>query len=212
MRLLSGLLLLTASAAFAQLDDNTITITATRQVTLQPDQIVFNVSVRAPETAGLNDVLAMLPGTGITEANLGAVYGNSPNPLQWSFSLTTSFAEAGATTNLLTQLESQSKGAVSFYVQGTQVSQASQQAQPCSQTALVADARKQVQALASAAGLTVGPVLAVSDGNGTATQVVASRIGAFVGVPTLLAVPNFLFAPAISTCTAVVKFQLYSYH
>lgn len=207
MRKLSTLLFLMTVSAFAQLDDNTITITATRQATLQPDQIVFSVSVLTPQAAGLDVVLAMLPGTGVTEANLGEVYSNSPNALQWYFTLATSFLEASATVKLLTQLESQSKGAVSFYVQGTQVSQALQQSQPCSQAALVADARNQAQMLASAAGLTVGPVLAVSDGSAMPTAVRGYVLAAtFVS---LISTP----APTTPTiCTAVVKFQLYSYH
>jgi uncharacterized protein YggE len=211
MRKLSALLFLTTVSAFAQLDDNTITITATRQVTLQPDQIVFSVSVLAPQAAGLNDVLALLPGTGITGANLGEVYSNSPNALQWYFTLANSFSEASATVKLLTQLESQSKGAVSFYVRGMQVSQALQQSQPCSQAALVADGRNQAQMLASAAGLTVGPVLAVSDGSGIRSAM-PTAVRGYVFAGTFVSLISTPLPTTPTTCTAVVKFQLYSYH
>jgi len=206
------LLLFSAGAAFGQLDDNTITITATRQVTLQPDQIVFNLGVQAAETAGLDDVLAQLPGTGISAANLGSVNGFL-NMVAWDFTLKVPLTQASATTTLLAQLEQKSGGVVSFNVQGTQVSEALQQAQPCSQTALVADARSQAQTLAAAAGYTVGPVLAVSDGSGaqTPSSVPTYVYSNFIVGQFLAIEQNFVTGPP-TACTAVVKFQLYSYH
>ena len=212
MTKLLAILFLAASAGFAQLDDNTITITATRQITLQPDQIVFDVSVQTPQSAGLQDALAKVPGTGITAAELTEVYTDVQATIEWDFTVTAPVSQAGAMVTMLAQLGQQSQGTVSFIVEGAQVSRAAQQSQPCSQTALVADAQKQAQALASAAGFTVGPVLAVSDGSGVQGVPTAVRgeslaiLGAFVS-----AIPPVVPATPV-TCTAVVKFQLYSYH
>ena len=215
MRKLSALLLLTAATAFAQLDDSTITVTATRRVTLQPDQMAFYITVNAPEGAGLDDVLAMLPGTGITSANLTGV-----SNVLWSFTLAVPLKQASATIALLEQLENQSREAVMFLVQGAQVSLALQQSQTCSETALVADAQSQAQTLAAAAGYTVGPVIAASDGSGvqmTPTGVIYSVLGTnvgFVGIPatSVTYATPYNAAPTATTCTAVVKFQLYSFH
>jgi hypothetical protein len=201
---------------FGQTDENTITITAYRQVTLQPDQMLFGVSVTAAETAGLDDVLAMLPGTGITGSNLTGVFGFTGSAVAWSFQYAVPLAQSGATVALLSQLDKQSGDSITFSPEGTQVSQGLQQSQPCSQTALVGDARAQAQSLAAAAGYTVGPVLAVSDGTGMQAPS-AVYANAESGVLTLVGTAanfeSFLSAaPAPATCAAVVKFQLFSYH
>src|SRR5579862_2598794 len=89
-----------ASMLFAQLESNTVTVTATRTVTVQPDQVVFTVSVLSPPTASIDDVLAMLQGSGITASQFSGVsgplqlsettgisVGTSSQLLQWTFSL-----------------------------------------------------------------------------------------------------------------------------
>lgn len=215
MTRLSALLFVTATAAFGQLDDNTITVRATRQITLQPDQIVFYVRVATSATSGIEGAIAKVSGIGITPAQLTGVFSDTTDTIDWNFTLTAPLSQANATIAQLIQLQQSSGGAVSFGVQDMQVSQAAQQSQPCSQSALVADAQKQAQALASAAGLTVGPVIAVSDGGGaTASASVVTFIGASVSgiLPVISTRPDFLFAPSASACTAVVKFQLYAYH
>ncbi|HLG95546.1 MAG TPA: hypothetical protein VKX49_04460 [Bryobacteraceae bacterium] len=63
-----------AAPALAQLETDTITVAANRQVSLQPDQIVFSVQVSAPQTASIDDVLAKIAGTGLSAADLSSVY------------------------------------------------------------------------------------------------------------------------------------------
>jgi len=204
------ILLVACASAFGQLQTDTITITATRQVSLLPDQIVFNVQVVAPESAGLDDVVAQVAGVGISAANLTGVSSYGNDGFAWNFTLAVPISQASATTASLVQLAQQSKQAVTFYVQGTQVSQALQQSQPCSQTSLISDAQSHAQSLAAAAGFTVGPVLAVSDGSlaPAVPQAVAGQLFAV-----LLGTPSFFVAPPQPiTCTAVVKFQLLRYH
>jgi len=206
-------LLVACASAFGQLQTDTITITATRQVSLQPDQIVFNVQVVAPESAGLDDALGEVAGTGITEANLAGVSSSGNGQFAWNFTLAVPISQAGATTASLVQLTQQSKQAVTFYVQGTQVSQALQQSQPCSQANLISDAQSQAQSLAAAAGFTVGPVLAVSDGSGGQSPAAVVRLGSIANVltSTFINVESFVVPIAPLTCTAVVKFQLLRY-
>ena len=220
MQKLFPILLLCCAAVFGQLQTDTITITAVRQVSLRPDQIVFNLQVSTPETAGLDDALTQLTGTGITATELTGVFTGLPNTLNWSFTLAVPFSQAGSTAKRLAQIEQQSKQAVTFYTQGTQVSQALQQSQPCSQASLISDARVQASSLAAAAGFTVGPVLAVSDGSLDEAPAAVARLGAipnvltgsftgvvaFGGVSSLLVLP-----PQPVSCAAIVKFQLYRY-
>ena len=208
MRKLLPVLLLAVTPALGQLQTDTITITATRHVSLQPDQLVFQVQVLAPETAGIDDVLVQLAGTGITPANLTGVSSFVKGQFEWEFRLTVPISQAGATVALLLQRE------VTFYVQGTQVSQALQQSQGCSQASLVSDARAQAQSLAVAAGFTAGPVLAVADGSSPQSPVAAARLGLIPNVLTgaFISVASFVASTPPLTCTAVVKFQLLRYH
>jgi uncharacterized protein YggE len=140
------------------------------------------------------------------------VYTDSSDTLVWNFTLAVPFSQISTTTTLLTQLGQKSSQTVTFYVQGTQVSPALLQMQPCSQASLVSDAQTQAQNLAAAAGFTVGPVLAVSDGT------FAQQPGSVVAVAGRFAAANIspffvaVLPPSTSTCTAVVKFQLYRFH
>ena len=60
--------LLSGSLVFGQLDSNSITVTASRSVTFQPDQIVFSVDVSSPLDTSLDDVIAALASSGTIAA------------------------------------------------------------------------------------------------------------------------------------------------
>jgi len=149
-------------------------VNASRNVSLQPDQAVFSVTVQSGITASLDDVVAALQGSGITAANLLGVsslqsYLNiaAVSALSWVFSLPVPLANTKATVASLTTL-AQNIGklnnglTLSFNIVGTQVSQQLAQSQTCSLAGLVADATTQAQSLASAGGLTLGAILALS--------------------------------------------------
>lgn len=70
MKRLFSLVFIPASLAFAQLDSNSVTVTASANFTVQPDQVLFDVILTAPITSSLDNVLAALAGSGITQANL----------------------------------------------------------------------------------------------------------------------------------------------
>ena len=215
MRNLLPILLIAASPVWAQLETDTITIAASRQVNLLPDQIVFNVQVLAPNTAGLDTALAKVAGTGITAADLTSVYNASNDNFSWVFSLPVPVSQAGATATLLTHLQQQSQQTVQYYARETRVSPALQQSQGCSQANLVSDARTQAQNLAAATGFSVGPVLAISDGSGPPLIPSVVRIQTFasflqVGAFLSSSAPIYVTPPL--TCAAVVKFRLYRYH
>jgi Protein of unknown function (DUF541) len=172
--------LLFGSVAFGQLDSNSITVSASNNATLQPDQAIFSVSVQSGISTGLDDVLTALQGSGITLANFSGVStqgqfssttlpgGQLPPPsLFWTFNLPVSLTNTKATVASLTTLQQtlsmQNNGlALSFSIVGTQVSQQLAQSQTCSLSALLTSATTQAQSLAAAGGLTLGSILAMS--------------------------------------------------
>lgn len=170
---------MSASLLFGQLDSNSIKVTASQSLNLQPDQVLFAVYVTTPLTASLDDVLAAVKGAGITSVNFSGVNssaaaqlclgtGSQPTPSeQWAFGLPVPFAQMKATVSALTSLQ-QSIGqansgfTLSFSVQNAQVSTSLLQSQACSIPGLISDATAHAQKLASAAGLTLGSILAMS--------------------------------------------------
>ena len=217
--------LIAAACAFAQLDSNSITVSASRSASLQPDQVVFGVTVNADLSLGLSDVLAAVEPAGLTQANFVGVssgqvlpvifdpgQGPVPQPqqrLQWVFGAPVPFAKLKDMASVLTDLQRSLAQApngprLSFTVQGTQVSLQLQQSQSCAASDLIADARAQAQKLASAAGLTAGNVLAIA----TATAA-SSSAGVFLGLPIggIFSGPGF-GAPAAAPCGVTVKFAL----
>lgn len=194
-RLAPVLLFVYCSLACAQLDSNSITVSASNNATLQPDQAVFSVSVTSPLTVGLDDILTALAGSGITSANFSGVSTQSlylvvnqpPTPtLVWLFSVTSPLTSTKATVASLTTLEQNIAKAnngltLSFSIVGTQVSQQLAQSQTCSLASLIASATTQAQALAAAAGLQLGAILALSSSTSnvvSSSQLISS--GAFV--------------------------------
>src|ERR1700730_1294648 len=136
------LLILSLPGAFAQLDSNSVIVTATRSMTQQPDQVLFGVAVQSGLNTSLDDVVVALQGSGITAANFSgvsmgpnvifAVVGPQPappimaSPLQWAFALPVPLAKIKDTIAMLTALQKniaqQNNGLMlSFSVPGTQI-------------------------------------------------------------------------------------------
>jgi uncharacterized protein YggE len=168
-------LVLSLSAAFGQLDSNSITVTASRGNSPgPPDQALFGVVVTSAVDTSLDDVIALLQGTGVSAANLQALneytisIGSSGPPtetLNWRFSFTAPLTKNKDTIAMLSSLQQtiakKSNGVtMSFSIQGTQTSV--QPPQTCSQSDLLTDARTQAQKLADGAGVSVGNILAMS--------------------------------------------------
>ena len=201
-------------AALAQLDDNTVTVSASRQLPRpQPDQAVFSVYVTAAPDASLDDVLAIVAGIGISAANLWSVNGDSGqvgvSPLtQWSFLLPVPISNMAATAAALNAASPASPGAVGYSVY-SQVSQAAQASQQCPYALLVADAQAEAQRLAAAAGARLGTVVSISDGSATVPVIPAVRVGSFSFLSSpyssqLIVIP--VSTPA--TCSMTVQFSM----
>jgi hypothetical protein len=161
------LLLIPASLAYGQLNFNAVTVTSSQNANLQPDQAVFAVTVTSPLNTALNDVVAALQGSGIGLANFSgvSVLGGQA-ALQWNFALTAPLDNTKGTVATLIALQQSvaaknSSLALSFSIQGTQVSQQAQQSQPCVISSLLSDARSQAQTLAAASGRALGRIMAM---------------------------------------------------
>jgi uncharacterized protein YggE len=208
---------LAAAPVFAQLPSNTLTVTATRTINLQPDQALFSLSVTSSAATNLGQVVAALSGVGITSANLAGVGNNTAPPsFQWNFTLAVPLSNLTATIASLNNLEqtiaqNNSGLILTFTVEGSQVSQASQQqqqSQPCSNADLIADATAQAQKLAAAAGMILGPVIKLSNAP-TPAQIYA--VPNLVLLDVVGAASFALSAqPSTATCSLVVQFQLQS--
>jgi hypothetical protein len=122
-----SLLLLAAAPLFGQLPSNTLNIAATRSIVLQPDQVVFGLTVSTPVTVILFEVVDGLSGLGITSANLSGVDNSNATTLQWNFTLAVPLSNLAATINSLANFQQTSPRrsllALTFSVNGTQVSQ-----------------------------------------------------------------------------------------
>src|SRR5258706_8129888 len=168
---LSGALL-----GFAQqIDSNSITVTVSRDLNLQADQVLVYASVTSDPDATLDDVLTALQGSGITSANFNGVNsfsiylgnGQFQPKLSWMFSSTvplSNIKDAAATIAAAQQTFSQKKSSLELSIGfgGTRVSDAMRESHPCSRSDLMADARVQAQKLADAGGLSLGPILNIS--------------------------------------------------
>ncbi|SPF55914.1 exported hypothetical protein [Candidatus Sulfopaludibacter sp. SbA4] len=200
---------------------DTLSIAASRTHSVQPDQVLVSVSVIAALAVPLADIVTELQGSGITAANFSYANGNGqPNTTQWTFSLPVPFTQLAATLSTLAQLQQSLGGTrgqpnLIFYLQGTQTSPELQASQSCSFPALVGDAQSQAQKLAAAAGVTLGPVAAVSEagasqalaGSFTFTALQGDFSAVYPGniIPSLSAV---LAAPQPPPCALTVQFQL----
>jgi hypothetical protein len=176
---------------------------------------------------------------GITEANFLSVsngLSGAPIPIpttHWSFVLPVPFSKQGDTLSGLLALQ-QSIGKnpnryLGYSVQGSQVSPQSQASGTCPYLALFQDALAQARTVASAAGVMLGGVVAVSDGS--AVYAYASSVGALSNTSTATyvsgsfvsgdftavayrSVNSFLYGlsfatrPTLGACTMNVQFKL----
>jgi hypothetical protein len=180
-----GVLLLFPLLAVAQLTPNSVTVTASRTIEVQADQFYFNITIYARPDVGLDDVLAVARGAGLTMANfLGVHYqgdssSGSTDPgttgttgypqaggVSWDFGFGTPIAQMKSILGLLTafqtNLAKEGKYSLGFYMSGLTTSTQAQQAQSCPLADVIAGARPSAVKLASAAGLTVGAIQAMS--------------------------------------------------
>lgn len=208
------LLLAAAVAAFAQALPNVVTITASRQLNVQPDQVTVSITVTTDAGQTIDAALAALQGTNITAADLSSVSmtsgaGGTPQ-LQWIFNRTVSISEM---TVLVAAVNP--SGNVSVFVSGSGTSASAAAAQQCPYPALINDARAQAAKVAAAAGVTVGQIVSISQGSiPVAVPTLASRVGDFsfisgvLGFTSIVVVDPLPVTSGPTTCALTVQFKL----
>lgn len=207
-------LLIPASLALGQVDFNSVTVTSSQNANLQPDQAVFAVTVTSPLNTALNDVVAALEGSGIALANFSGVTvlqpqsRGTPAELQWTFGLPVPLENTKAAVAMLVALQQSvaaknSSLALSFSIQGTQVSEQAQQSQPCVLSSLLSDARSQAQTLAAASGRALGRILAMSSATSNSAASNANGSGSFGYAAFLVSQPSIP-----PPCTVTVTFAV----
>jgi len=205
------------SLAFGQLESDTLTVSVSQSVNLQPDQAVFGIPVITAASTTLDEAVANLNGTGITAANLSSISLLREHTLNWLFTLAVPLSKMASTAAQLTARK------IPFYVQSSLVSPALQQAQQCPITNLMADAKAQAKRVADAAELVVGDVLALSGGSplisGLPIPVPTAVVGAILDPTSFGPLPIATVAPfvpsqpaVLATCSVVVRFKLLRYH
>jgi hypothetical protein len=75
-----------------------LTVTATRAINVQPDQASLSVEVKSTALAGLDEIVGVLQGSGITAADLSFVYGFPPS---WRFTRLAPFSKTQETITAL---------------------------------------------------------------------------------------------------------------
>ena len=203
---------------FGQLDSNSVTVTATRNLSVQPDQAIIELSVISPLDATLDSVVAVLQGFSVSAADFNAVgiyppayYLPQPGQtvtqmMQWGFGIAVPVTKLKDTLAALTALEQtiakKNNGfTLSFSVQGLTLSPQLQQSQVCKTPDLIADARAQAQKFADASGMAVGSILAISGATST-------TVGSAPPVASSSGLISYSVPTYPAPCSAVVKFAL----
>jgi len=224
---LAALLFAGASLCLAQLDDNTVTVTVTRNVTEQPDQAVLGITVTTPRNASLDDAIATAQGLSLAASDL--LYVNTafglPPSTEWQFSKVVPFSglkDALAAVLAAQQAAQKRQGFdLSLYVNGSSSQAAQQSPALCPIPTLFSNAQAQAQLIAAAAGVRVGAVASMSQDTGQlAIPTFAARTGDFTqgfifdpstGVLPTGVLTSFLLPPVPqpnSACTLTVQFKL----
>jgi len=221
--------LASASLLFGQLESDTLTFQSSRDIYLQPDEVIFSLSLTSSADTTFDQIVASLQGSGVSPADFTGVMtwridpsASAPNGLLWSFTSGVPFAMLKATVASLnaiqTSLAKTSGVVLTFQPQGSRVSPELRRAQTCSLRDLVADAQVQAKGLA-AAGYLLGPILAISDTDSVGLPgVVEFAVGASpAGSGTGISPTGFQLSTVVSTsptlrCLAEVKFKLIRLH
>jgi len=191
----------------------TVTVTAARSLPSQADESALSVSLQLPATSTLDNAVSALSGTGITASNFASVSGDA-QALIWTFNLVVPFSQLQSTLSALSGLQQKLNAnglngltSLSF----SQSNLESSVAGTCPYAGLVSDARSQAMSLASSAGLSLGPILAVSDGSAASGVAGATNtpayafysLGATFGV-----FASITTIPPTPACTLSMQFQV----
>lgn len=194
------LILAVASAAFAQLDSNVVTVTVSRQLVVQPDKVSLTVYVTSPADQTLDQVLAALRETRIKAADLTNFSTQGP-ALTWVFGPVLPFSDMKAVLPALEGLVSSGPIGVQLYFVGAAVSAEAAASQQCPYPELINDARSRAGKLAAAVGGTLGPIVSLTSGTAGTVAILDPATVALLRNP----FPGEIVAPS---CALNIQFHL----
>src|SRR5271155_3456862 len=101
------LVLSLSGVALAQLDSNSVTVTASRSTNSPADQVIFGLFIDSDLTKSLSDIVSALSAVGITQANFSSLTqsSNQKQPLEWGFGLVAPLAKLKDTATALANLQ-----------------------------------------------------------------------------------------------------------
>ena len=208
MKLLAWLFL-TSSAALAQLDPGTITVTAIGPQPAGAGRVQVRLSVRTGLRIEFEDVLRMLAPLEISERHLTrAELDQEPAyGLYWEFQFSRPFSTAKELLTALAKLHAEPHEGMDF--RSEVYGWPADFAQECPYSSRIAEARGHAQSIAAAAGLRVGRVIAVSDGSEVVTAPSERAVSPGVmGVPGSGPMEFTVITQNAPHCLAVVQFEL----
>jgi hypothetical protein len=218
------LLFAAAAFAYAQLEPDTITISAIQSgKPEQPDYTTLSVSIQVDSALGLGEVLKPLAVLGISESELvefdqtggrpicdEVTYQCGPARQFFRFYFETTLSKLKETLASLARAKAAAPPEVDVrYSIDTRMLFHLPSAPECAYPALIAGARRQAEKMAAAAGLVVGGIIAMSDGTSSVPDASWVSEGyALSGSPSILSAVGVevVFTPPV--CAAVVQFKL----
>jgi hypothetical protein len=213
-------LLAVAATASAQTDTSTITIGASRNVVVTPDQVVYRVIVETDLPAGLAEATALVADAGVTATDL--LYTSSfGNTVAWVFEHSVPLSAMKSTNLALAKLIQQTASpggtpSIRYLVTSLRTTPAAQ-SQACQLSALVSDARREAERLTAAVGGHVGAIVGLSDQPQVSGIISSDPVGIpYPGdiVPVLVPTGASRYDPLTSAstfrtrCSMVVQFRL----
>jgi hypothetical protein len=172
-------LLLLCAPVFGQTD--AIAVTVSQTVALSPDEITFTLGVLTDLDVSLDQVLQAVQPLGLAASDLLSLntqqYGPNPSQTQrvYVFGFTTAyskFTEANGKISALRRTLSTNTPAMDLQLYSLSIAPSSasrEQARQAALSQLFADAKQRASSLAAAAGVSLGAIVGVSDGESSPT-------------------------------------------
>jgi hypothetical protein len=212
--------LFSIACAAAQPAGPSVTVSASKQINLPIEQANFEVSVGSGLSATLDQVLPVVQSLGLTASDLASISGPSigfqlttqpPNQILWSFRLVRSFAQLSQAFSELNSWSNgvNSKFTATFALASLATTEATtRRLADDALPGLIADARAKAQHLADAAGLTVGPILSLTNPSIPAVVGVVAPGRPDGTILSLAQIVNLFAASPTSTASVTIRFSL----
>lgn len=181
--------LLFTGLLYAQTD--AITVTATKTVDLPPEEVTFNLALLTDQDASLEQVLQAVKDSGIATKDLTGIgtqqFGPNANQIRlvYQFALTVPFSKLKDTLDKFAAVRrslvasGSSMELQNYFMTIAATGASREQARQKSIPDLIEDARKNGEFLANAAGVSLGPILGITDSSAIGGTAVGGPYGPY---------------------------------